>query len=74
MRRQSARAVKLAEQHPDQVRLAFDLPFIPVGVVLFHKPIEDRPRNLLQKAMKNDILVPHGVDPLRVQLIRNHLN
>jgi hypothetical protein len=24
--------------------------------------------------MKNDILVPHGLDPLRVQMIRNQLN
>jgi len=31
--------------------------------VLIHKPIVDRPRNMLQKSMKNDILMPHGVDP-----------
>jgi hypothetical protein len=42
--------------------------------VLVHKAIEHRPRNLLQKAMKNDSLVRHGVDPFfRVQMIRNQL-
>ena len=46
---------------------------IPVGIVTIHKPIEHRPRNLLQKPMKNDILMPHGVDPFRVQMIRNQL-
>ncbi|HEX5231680.1 MAG TPA: hypothetical protein VFW56_05565, partial [Bradyrhizobium sp.] len=27
-----------------------------------------------QKAVKNDILVRHDVDPFAVQMIRNHLN
>jgi hypothetical protein len=31
--------------------------------VLVHKPIEHTPRNPLQKAMKNDSLIRHGVDP-----------
>ena len=42
--------------------------------MLLDKPIESRPRNVLQKPMKNDILLPHGVDPSSVQLIRNLLN
>jgi hypothetical protein len=41
--------------------------------MLFHKPIEDRPWNRLQKFMKNDILVSHGISPLGVQMIRNQL-
>jgi hypothetical protein len=31
--------------------------------VLNHKAIEHGPRNVLQKSMKNDILVLHGFDP-----------
>jgi hypothetical protein len=71
---QTARSAKLGKQHRDQMRLALDSPLIRLGTVLFHKPVESRPRNLLQQAMENDILVPHGVDPLRVQMIRNQLN
>jgi hypothetical protein len=56
------------------MRLAPRLPTIGFGPMLFHKLIKLRPRNLLQQAVKNDILVPHGVDPLRVQMIRNQLN
>jgi hypothetical protein len=51
-----------------------DPSIVPIGTVLFHKTIEDRPRNRLQQAMKNDILVRHGFDPLAVQMIRNPLN
>src|SRR6266404_8878767 len=66
-------AAKLRIQHRDQMGLGFyDAP-IPVGFVLIHKLIEGRPRNMLQKPMKNDILMPHGVDPFRVQMIRNQL-
>jgi hypothetical protein len=56
------------------VRLAPDCPIISIDIVLFHKPIEGRPRNPLQKIMKNDILVSHGIIPLGVQMIRNQLN
>src|SRR5260370_17036229 len=66
-------AAKLRIQHRDQMGLGlYDAP-IPVGFVLIHKLIEGRPRNMLQKPMKNDILIPHGVDPFRVQMIRNQL-
>src|SRR5260370_22847045 len=66
-------AAKLRIQHRDQMGLGlYDAP-IPVGFVLIHKLIEGRPRNMLQKPMKNDILMPHGVDPFRVQMIRNQL-
>ena len=71
---QPARAAKLTKQHRDQMCLGLNGAFVPVGIVLFHKPVERRPRNLLQKFIKNDILLPHGVDPLRVQMIRNQLN
>ena len=63
---QPPRTAKLAEQHRDQLRLALDLSLVLVGIVLVHKPIESRPPNLLQKLPKNDILLPHGVDPLLV--------
>jgi hypothetical protein len=36
---------------------------IAVRSVLLHKPIALRPRNVLQKVMKDDILMSHGVDP-----------
>jgi hypothetical protein len=48
-------------------------PIIPIGLVLLHKQIELCPRNLLQKVMKNDILMRHGADPFYVQMIRNQL-
>ena len=54
---QAARAAKLRVQHGDQMSLGLDDAIIPVRVVLLHKPVEDRPRNLFQKAMKNDILM-----------------
>jgi hypothetical protein len=31
--------------------------------ISFHKLIEKLPRNVLQELVKNDILMPHGVDP-----------
>jgi len=71
---QAARSAKLAKQHRDQMRFALDRPIIGVAIVLFHKPIERSPRNLLQKAAKNDSLMPHGVGPFHVQMIRNQLN
>jgi hypothetical protein len=43
--------------------LGLDDPIIPIGIVLLHKQIELCPRNLLQKVMKNDILMRHGADP-----------
>jgi hypothetical protein len=46
---------------------------IAIGTVLLHKPIGSRPRNLLQKRVKNDILVLHGLISFRVQMIRNQL-
>jgi hypothetical protein len=39
---------------------------IAIGTELLHKLIDPRPRNLLQKSMKNDILVLHGFDPFLV--------
>jgi hypothetical protein len=63
---QAARPAKLTKQHRDQMGLGLNGPIVPVGIVLFHKPVERCPRNLLQKFIKNDILLPHGVDPLRV--------
>jgi hypothetical protein len=44
-----------------------------VGTGFIYSPIEYGPRNMLQKVLKNDSLVPHGVDPFSVQMIRNQL-
>ena len=71
---QPARPAKLTKQHRNQMCLGLNGTIVPVGIVLFHKPVERRPRNLLQKVIKNDILLPHGLDPLPVQMIRNQLN
>jgi hypothetical protein len=38
------------------------------------KPIKRSPGNMLQKIVQNAILVPHGVDPFRVQETRQRLN
>jgi hypothetical protein len=35
-----------------------------IATVLLHKPFEARPRNMLQKIVKNAILMLHGFDPL----------
>jgi hypothetical protein len=45
------------------MRPRLDAARITVGSVFLHKPIALRPWNVLQKVMKNDILVPHGVGP-----------
>jgi len=58
-----SRTTKLPVQHRDQMRLGLEAARIRLGTMLLHKPIENRPRNMLQKSMKNDILVPHGVAP-----------
>jgi len=61
---QTSQAAKLRVQHRDQMSLDLQAPSIIVGTVLLHKPIDDAPRNLLQKRVKNDILVLHGLDLL----------
>ena len=70
---QTAQAAKLRIQHRDQMSPRFQDAIVPISIVFFHKPIEHRPRNRFQKPMKNDILMLHGVDPFRVQMIRNQL-
>jgi len=60
---QASQAAKLRIQHRDQMRLGLQGARISVGIVLLHKPIDERPRNMLQNSMKNDILVLHGLDP-----------
>jgi hypothetical protein len=60
---QTACPAKLRQQHRDQMRPGLHHALIPISIVLRHEPIESRPWNLLQNAMKNDILVRHGVDP-----------
>jgi hypothetical protein len=61
---QSARASKLPVQHRDQMTFARYDATIPVTIVLGHEAIEYGTRNLLQKSMKNDILMLHGFDLL----------
>jgi len=60
-------------QHRDQMTPGLNAARIIVGPSFIHSTINDRPRNLLQKLMKNDNLVPHGFDPFSVQMIRNQL-
>jgi hypothetical protein len=45
------------------MRLGLEGAWISLGLVLPFKAIHNRPRNKLQKFMKNDILMPHGLDP-----------
>ena len=70
---QAPRTGKLSVQHRDQMSPGLDAARIIVGPGFIHSPIDDRPRNLLQKVMKNDNLVPHGFDPFSLQMIRNQL-
>ena len=60
---QAARTAQLPIQHRDQMGSGLEAPRIGIGMVLFHKPMENRPRNVFQQPMKNDILVRHGVAP-----------
>src|SRR6267378_3824649 len=61
---QASQTAKLRVQHRDQMRLGLPAaPIAAVGTVLLHKLIDHAPRNLLQKFMKDDILMPHGFDP-----------
>jgi hypothetical protein len=60
---QASQTAKLRVQHRDQMRLGLQAaPIAAVGTVLLHKLIDHAPRNLLQKFMKDDILMPHGFD------------
>ena len=70
---QTSQAAKLPIQHRNQMSLGSQAARIATGAKLLHKPIDDPPRNMLQKPVKNDILVLHGLDPFRVQMIRNQL-
>src|SRR6266511_4586007 len=60
---QTSQAAELRIQHRDQMSLCLEAARITVGSVFLHKPIDDVPWNLLQKPVKNDILVLHGVGP-----------
>src|SRR5713101_7934577 len=60
---QAPRPRELCVQHRDQMSPGLDAARIAVGSVLLYKPIALRPWNVLQKVMKNDILMSHGVDP-----------
>jgi len=71
---QPLRSVQLRQQHRNQMSPRLDSAIVRRRTVLFHKLIKLRPRNLLQQAVKNDILMRHGVDPFHVQMIRNQLN
>ena len=67
---QARRAAKLPEQQRDQVGFAGRHPRIAVASTRLDKAVESRPRNLLHQAMKNGILVPHGLASFRVQISR----
>jgi len=60
---QTPRSAELSVEHRDEVRPRPQTARIATGLMLLHKAIEPRPRNLLQQAMKYAILMPHGVDP-----------
>ena len=60
---QAPRPAKLRIQHRNQVGLAFQPARIRIRIVPFHKTVKKPPGNLLQNAMKNDILVLHGLGP-----------
>src|SRR5207245_4988616 len=59
---QARRARKLAVQQRDELALGGQAPHPGVGPVLLDQPIESGPRDMLQKPVKNRILMPHGID------------
>lgn len=61
---QAHRSRKLREQQRQELALAGQAAHTPVALVLIHKPVEDRPRNMLQNLMENAIVVPHDIDLL----------
>lgn len=60
---QARRARQLPEQQRQELALGGEPAHPMIGFVGVHKPIEDPPRNMLQKIMKNAIVVPHDIDP-----------
>ena len=70
---QAACPIKLPVQQRKQVSPGLHAARITVGIVLLDQSIDGSPRNVFHQPMKNDMLVLHGVDPFRVQLIRNSL-
>jgi hypothetical protein len=60
---QAPQAEQLRQQHRNQMRLGLQRARIAVRFVFLLKAIHSRPRNMLQKFMKHDILVPHGFGP-----------
>jgi hypothetical protein len=61
--RSTSRPAKLCMQHSDHMSPDLDAARIIVCPGFFHSSIHDRPRNQLQKVMKNDSLGAHRVDP-----------
>jgi len=55
---------QLAIQQGDQLAFGGQAPHPGIGPVLLDQPIEDGPREMLQKRVKNGILVQHGIDLL----------
>jgi len=70
---QTARPAKLGKQHGNQMRLGPQGARIPLSLVFLHKFVVQRPRNMLQECVKDDILMLHGLDPFSCPVIRNHL-
>jgi hypothetical protein len=61
---QADRTGQLPIKQGDELAPRRTTPTMLVRTVRIHKPFQGRPRNTLQKAMKDAILVPHAVDPL----------
>jgi len=53
----------LAEQKGDELVAGLELAHQFIAPVLFHKPIENSPRNKFENIAKDAILLVHGVDP-----------
>src|SRR5262249_22708234 len=64
---------QLTEQKRNELMSRLELANEFIRPVFLHKTIENRPRNQFQDVMQDAILMPHGVDPFRVQMIRNQL-
>src|SRR5207245_1065165 len=61
---QAGGAFQLAIQQGDQLALGGQLPHPPIGPVRRHQAIKHSPRHMLQKLMKDAIVMLHGIAPL----------
>ncbi len=65
---------QLAIEQRHELALGRQLTHPSIGAVRLDQPLENVPRHLLQKPVKNAIVVPHGIAPPCVRIVPNNPN